>query len=129
MRIVVSELAILETMVLPLRLRNPALIADYESFFAMPVIEQWPVDRQVLLEGARLRAELMSLRTADAIHAATAKLSGCDSMFTNDVALRRLTGIQVYIAQDFIEASEVRALMERYYQQIGQPWQLAVSSD
>jgi len=48
-----------------------------------------PMDRAVLIEAARLRGRT-GLRLPDAIHAATALASGCDTFLTND---RRLAGI------------------------------------
>jgi predicted nucleic acid-binding protein len=46
------------------------------------------VHREVLVESARLRASLTSLRTPDAIHAETAQLAGCDYFVTNDTQLK-----------------------------------------
>jgi predicted nucleic acid-binding protein len=99
-RVVVSELAILETMVLPLRLGDRTLIRDYESLFARPEIELRPIDRDVLREAAAMRAALPSLRTPDAIHGATARLAGCDVLLSNDRSLKRLPGIAVILADE-----------------------------
>lgn len=97
---VTSELSLLETTVLPRRTGDSALVAAYEAMLARPELEVRPIDSDVLREAARLRAAEPALRTPDAIHGATARLGGCSTLFTNDVALRRLPGMNVVLAKD-----------------------------
>ena len=50
-----------------------------------------PVSREVLIAAARLRAEI-GLKLPDAIHVATAQLTGCDQFLTNDARIPALPG-------------------------------------
>jgi predicted nucleic acid-binding protein len=52
-----------------------------------------PIDREVLIEAARLRLP-------DAIHVATARLSGCRTFISNDQRLRTSTGLAVIVLAD-----------------------------
>ena len=58
-----------------------------------------PIDRAVLIEAARLRATT-PLRLPDAIHVATARLSGCRTFISNDQRLRTSTGLAVIVLDD-----------------------------
>jgi predicted nucleic acid-binding protein len=49
-----------------------------------------------------MRATLSSLRTPDAIHAATASSCGCKLLLTNDVAFRRVANLPVVILDDLL---------------------------
>jgi predicted nucleic acid-binding protein len=104
--VVTSQLSILEALVDPLRNGDSVVVAEYESFFELPEIECRPVDLQVLLEAAHLRAEHRGLRTPDSIHVATAQVTKCRSFFTNDKALSRLPGLDFHIAQDLITVDD-----------------------
>lgn len=79
-----SELTEMECLVMPLRNADFVLIGRYERIFAR--IERIPVSSQVLKIAAQLRADYRSLRTPDAIHAATALELGCTEFMTNDPA-------------------------------------------
>jgi predicted nucleic acid-binding protein len=86
---VVSELALAECLVKPLRDGNDEVVRVYLlGIHQRPGLAVAPVSKPVLLEAARLRAAHAGLKTPDAIHAATAALSGCDILVTNDVRLR-----------------------------------------
>jgi predicted nucleic acid-binding protein len=100
--VVSSELTLLEVLVGPMRKGDSALEMDYENFFVCPGIRLLPITPPILRAGARLRATLSSLRSPDAIHAATA--SSCASMLvlTNDVAFRRIPGLPVVILGDLL---------------------------
>ena len=54
-----------------------------------------PVTRAVLVEAARLRAAVTSLKLPDAIHAATALRHGCAVFLTNDRRIKALPGLDV----------------------------------
>jgi predicted nucleic acid-binding protein len=58
-----------------------------------------PID--VLRDAAQLRADT-SLKTPDAIHAATALAQGCVQFITNDPAFRRITGLNVVVVSELI---------------------------
>ena len=101
--VVTSELTILETLVKPLKVSDLALVVRYEQFLQEPGILLTAVTPAVLKEAARLRANYNSLRTPDAIHAATALLSACSLFITNDLRLRSLAGsIPLAMLQDLL---------------------------
>jgi predicted nucleic acid-binding protein len=99
-----SELVLLETLVIPLRERNSDQIALRQEFWNHASNHLLPVSRAVLLEAARLRADLGSLKTPDAIHAATCLLHGCTLFVTNDKDLRRIPGLPVILLDDILAA-------------------------
>jgi predicted nucleic acid-binding protein len=98
--VVSSELTLLETLVGPLKKADSALEADYENFFVCPGIRLLPITALILRAAARLRATLTSLRTPDAIHAATADACGCTLLVTNDFAFRRIPDLPLAILDD-----------------------------
>ena len=61
----------------------------------------YPITIDVLREAAKLRAG-QNFKTPDAIHIATAILSGCDHFLTNDDGFRRLAGIEVIVMSDLL---------------------------
>lgn len=85
---VTSELSLAECLVKPLALRRGDVASAYlellkdHRFLSVP-----PVSREILIEAARLRG-LARIKLPDAIHAATALLTGCSSFLTNDDRLR-----------------------------------------
>jgi predicted nucleic acid-binding protein len=102
LEIVSSELTLLETLVGPLKRGDSTLETDYENVFMWPGIRLFPITQSILRAGARLRATLSSLRTPDAIHAATANSCFSTLVLTNDVVFRRIPGLPVVILDDLI---------------------------
>jgi predicted nucleic acid-binding protein len=102
LEVVTSELTLLEALIGPLKKGDPVLEHDYELFFAGGGIRLFPITASVLREGARLRATLNSLRTPDAIHAATASSCHSTLVITNDFAFRQVRGLPVAILDDFL---------------------------
>lgn len=101
-RICTSELSLLETLVGPLRSGDALLEADYRRLLLGSVdIRLAAVTLPIMEQGARLRAAT-SLRTPDAIHAATAIVEGCALFVTNDVAFRRVPGLNVRVLRDLL---------------------------
>ncbi len=96
-----SELTLLEVLVVPIRLNNQPLIDAYGALFSSSDIELVPISAPVLRNAAQLRAS-QNLKTPDAIHAATALLSNCVRLVSNDNSFRRLAGIDVTILSDLI---------------------------
>lgn len=92
---IASELALLELTVLPLRQGRQDIADEYELLLThFPNLELVPLSRVILLEAASLRAT-QGLRTPDAIHVATAVISGASAIVTNDASWRRLGSIPV----------------------------------
>jgi predicted nucleic acid-binding protein len=100
LRVVTSELTVMETLVFPLRAGDAQAASDYEQFFEEPGIVLVPISAVVLREAAQLRAAYRSLRTPDAIHAATALQSSAATFLTNDKSLRQVAGLATLILDD-----------------------------
>ena len=99
--VTISELALLECLVRLLRLGDPMMTAAFEDFFTRPGIAIVPIDRTILREAARLRADRKALRTPDSIQLATARLRGVSYFLSNDRNLRVAPGLNVLILDDF----------------------------
>ena len=93
--VVTSELTLMEVLVLPLKQGNTSLVADYERFFELSGLRLLPIDRPVLREAARLRASHPPLHTPDALHIASAILSGSSVLLTNDKDFRTFSPVSV----------------------------------
>ena len=102
LEVLTSELTLMETLVGPLKQGDATLEMDYENFFVSPGIRLLPITPSILRAGARLRANLGSLRSPDAIQAASADSCGCTLLLTNDAIFRRLTGLPVVILDDVL---------------------------
>lgn len=103
-RVFSSQLARMETLVLPLRLQDEALVSDYRRLFQRQTVELLPITPNVLDEAARLRARYPALKTPDALHAATALLHGCALFVTNDRGFQRVTEFPLAILDDILAA-------------------------
>jgi predicted nucleic acid-binding protein len=92
-----STLILSEVLAHPLRLGKPELVADYEDIIQNSAgFELIPVDEDIARRAAGLRAQY-NLKTPDALHTATALETGCQAFLTNDIALKRVTEIQVLV--------------------------------
>ncbi len=96
-RLATSELTLLEVLVKPLRGGDATLVSLYRDVvLGTAGLTCLPVTRAVLESAADIRAR-HSLRTPDAIHAATALVAGCALFITNDAAFRRVAGLTVAV--------------------------------
>jgi predicted nucleic acid-binding protein len=87
-----SEITLAECLVRPVRELNQALVELYlELLTAGSDLFIAGVDTNVLIEAANVRAR-HKIKLPDAIHFATAQLSGCSSFITNDQRLASLWG-------------------------------------
>lgn len=100
-----SELSVLEALVGPLKSGDERLAYIYEEFLNGTEIRLAPIDREILLEAARLRAKT-SLRTPDAIHAATALSLGCSLFLTNDSTFHSLDILPVKLLSTLTAADQ-----------------------
>ena len=96
-----SELILMEVLVLPLRNNNESLISDYEQLLLNSAMQLIPVEQAILRQAASLRAN-NSLKTPDAIHAATAMAVNCDLFITNDRGFRNLAELPVVILTEVL---------------------------
>jgi len=98
-----SELALLETWVMPMRQGDAALLAAYERLLLhTPQMHLLPITQTILREAARLRASIPGLRTPDALHAATALEAGCTLFVTNDIGFRRIPNLPLAILDEVL---------------------------
>ena len=97
--LVTSLLALAETLVMPYRKADDALITTYQELFTRPppglFVAQ--LDAAILGRAASLRAATDSLRLPDAIHLATAESEQCDVFLTNDRRLGSVTVLPVSV--------------------------------
>lgn len=100
--LVFSELVLAETLVHPFRRNLPTLEAAYRNIFAAPEAHLAPATRQLWEDCAHLRAAT-GLKTADALHAATAPDAHCDLFITNDADFRRVEGLPTVVLSDLVE--------------------------
>jgi predicted nucleic acid-binding protein len=97
---VTSELSVAECLVKPLRDRAEKIVAAYLRFLdGRPTLPLLPIDRDILLTAARLRASL-DIRLPDAIHVATALRAHCSIFLTNDKRLKLPPEIRKAIWED-----------------------------
>jgi predicted nucleic acid-binding protein len=92
LELLTSELTALETLILPLRSGDAALVQRYHEALFESELRVVPITRAVVLEAAHLRAQHPALRTPDAIHWATMRLEGADYLLTNDARLAQTVG-------------------------------------
>lgn len=101
--VVTSEFTLAEVLVRPLREGDPGLAAEYRELLGGTTVATVPVSRAVLEQAAALRAAHSTLRTPDAIHAATGLTLGCSAFVTNDKALRQVAGLPVCLIADYVD--------------------------
>lgn len=98
---VTSALTLLETLVVPYRAGNRELAAKYEAILTNGRgLTLAMIDLPVVRLAAEIRAST-SVRTADAVHLATALLAGCTTFLTNDRRLPALGGLQALQLETF----------------------------
>jgi predicted nucleic acid-binding protein len=100
--LVSSQLLIMEVLVAPYRARDMELTQAYEEALAQPGLTLHAVSESILRGAARLRAEISSLKTPDAIHAATAREIGCTAFLTNDSGFRDIPGLPVVLLREAV---------------------------
>jgi predicted nucleic acid-binding protein len=96
-----SELILMEVLVLPLRNNNESLVSDYEQLLLNSAMQLVPIEQSILRKAANLRAT-NSLKTPDAIHAATAISVNCDLFIINDNGFRKLNNLPVVILSEVL---------------------------
>jgi predicted nucleic acid-binding protein len=58
------------------------------------------IDRQILIDAAKIRASSDAILLPDAIHLASARNQNCSSFITNDKRLRKIDSFQVVILSE-----------------------------
>lgn len=100
--IVSSDLALMETLVGPLKSGNAALASAYEQLYRQAQTRLLPITHPILRGAAQLRAAT-KLKTPDALHAATALEAGCALFVTNDPDFRRVASLPLAILDDLLK--------------------------
>ncbi|MFP5269249.1 type II toxin-antitoxin system VapC family toxin [Coleofasciculus sp.] len=100
--LITSELTLMESLVVPFRQGNTNLINTYDQLLLWSGIQLIPINRTIIREAAQLRGGTTSLRTPDAIHAATAMILGCSQFLTNDQRLRTVPGLPILILDEVL---------------------------
>jgi predicted nucleic acid-binding protein len=100
LRAVTSELTLPEVLVKPLADGKTEVCTAYAAAVQdSEGLEVVPVTRDVLVEAAGIRAKT-GIRLPDAIHIATAIVSGCQSFLTNDKSIREIPDMKVIYLSD-----------------------------
>jgi predicted nucleic acid-binding protein len=100
--IVSTDLALMETLIGPLKSGDTALVNAYEQLFQQAQTRLLPITHPILRQAAHLRVTT-KLRTPDALHAATAQDAVCALFVTNDAAFRGVAGLPVVILDDLLK--------------------------
>jgi predicted nucleic acid-binding protein len=100
-QVVSSELAMMETLVLPLKNGDSALEQAYELALLGTELRLLPITQPILRRAAQLRATT-KLKTPDALHAATALEAGCVLFVSNDVGFQTVLNLPVVILDDLL---------------------------
>lgn len=80
-----SDLTLAEVLVGPYRDGDDELAATYvHAISSVEGFRVVPIEREILVRAARLRADRRSLKLPDAIHLATAELCDCGILVSND---------------------------------------------
>ena len=100
--LVCSELVLAETLVHPFRNESVELENAFRTALAAPEVRMVPATSQLWEDCARIRVD-SRLKTADALHAATALQAGCDLFITNDTDFRRVGDLPVVVLRDLLD--------------------------
>ena len=60
------------------------------------------IDREIAEKAAKIRAEYKFFKTMDALQLATACLSGCDLVLTNDKQLKQFKEIKCLMVEELV---------------------------
>ena len=103
-----SQLTFSETLVRPYRDKDVVLARTYlETRFGNYWLQVEDVSFAVLECASALRAAMKSLRLPDAIHIATAQLSGCSHLLTNDLGLSSIADLRHPLSGEVVPALDV----------------------
>lgn len=91
-----SEFSRAESLIRPLRIHDAVRLRDFETFFSTRVHELKGCDRQVFDRAAGIRAA-SNFKLIDSIQLAIAIEASCDVFLTNDLRLKRFSGIRIEV--------------------------------
>ena len=108
--IATSDLTLLEVLVVPLRTGNKVLEAGFRALLQYSSdVQLIAITHAIFEQAASLRART-TIKTPDAIHAATALLAGCALFVTDDSAFRRIPGLPVALLSEALSSEEGSSL-------------------
>ena len=94
-KVFTSELTICETLVVPFRNNDVAMVSKYREFIEdSGAFEVLPAHRATWIRASLYRAQF-GLKTPDAVHVASAVEAGCELFVTNDKLIKSPKGIKV----------------------------------
>ncbi len=91
-----SDVAVLETLIRPLRQGDIYLVGRFRDLFNANEVWIIPITRPVGGEATRVRATT-GLKTPDALHVAAAQYAECTLFVTNDSDFRRVADLPVVV--------------------------------
>lgn len=97
-----SELLLLETLVKPVTLGDQVLQRAFRHFLYARGMRLVPINTAILHTAVEIRAAY-KLKTPDAIHAATALHSNCQTLISNDAIFRRIPNLNVILLDELHE--------------------------
>ena len=100
--LVSSELLLLETLVKPIQDANVVLEQSFRNLLLTSHEMQLVRISLPILETATQLRATTRIKTPDAIHVATALMSGCALFITNDKGLRHIPGLSVVVLSDLV---------------------------
>ena len=99
-QMICSVMTLTEILPRPIKLGQLQLVKDYrEILLNSTEFKLIPVMEKIAESAAQLRATY-NLKTPDALHVATAIESGCRAFLTNDLGIKRVTGIRVLVLDE-----------------------------
>lgn len=102
-QLVGSELLLLETLVKPLQIQDRILEGLFRQLLTRSEIQLVAISQSILEQAARLRA-ITSIRTPDAIHAATAITTNSTMFLSNDSGYRLVPGFPLALLSDILHS-------------------------
>lgn len=103
LRLLTSELTLLEVLVHPYRRGDMSLAARYEGLLGdSQGVNLVRLDRAQLRASARLRSLHHSLKTPDALQLSAALSTGCSAFMTNDRRLPPVSGLKILRLSDYV---------------------------
>jgi predicted nucleic acid-binding protein len=91
----------MECLVFPIKMNDSILINAYEQLLLSTQVQLIPITQSILIQTAHLRATT-NLKTADAIHAATAFSVNFTKFLTNDKGFDRGPRLPVVILSEVL---------------------------
>jgi predicted nucleic acid-binding protein len=102
---VTSVITMTEVLIQPLRENQLDLEQQYRDLLTRSAnFEMIFIDDVIAERAADLRARY-NLRTPDALQLATALIAGCEAFLTNDLALKRVTEMQIIVLEELVSAT------------------------